>query len=113
MIFYDIFDFPHLQLYCLTSVYFYDITTTGLLLKHDVVDKVLNALNKEDGMVFNKIRTNRTQLEKEIAASKEQCVKQNQANNTLHAVVVDLENRLDGHGKMQKILECQNLVMSI
>ena len=72
---------------------------------NDVVDKALNALNKEDGMVFNKIRINRTQLENEVAVSVKQCAKQNQANNTSHAVVADLENRLDGHGKMQKILE--------
>ena len=69
---------------------------------NDVVDKALNALNKEDGMVFNKIRINRTQLENEVAVSVKQCAKQNQANNTSHAVVADLENFLDGHGKMQK-----------
>lgn len=72
------------------------------------MDTALNTLNKEDGMVFNKIRLNRTQLDQEVATSKEQIAKQIKVNETSHAIVVDLETRLGTHGKVQRI--CENLV---
>ena len=73
-----------------------------------IVDTALTTLNKEDGMVFNKIRLNRTQLDKEITTSKEQIAKQIKVNETSHAIVADLETRLGNHGKLQRI--CENLV---
>ena len=76
--------------------------------REKIVDTALTTLNKEDGMVFNKIRLNRTQLDKQITTSKEQIAKQIKVNESSHAIVADLETRLGTHRKLQRI--CENLV---
>ena len=74
-----------------------------------IVDKSIRALNVEDGAVFNKIRVNRTQLDDAIAKSKDQIAKQVKVNETSHAIIADLDNRMKiKETNFQKI--CENFV---
>ena len=70
-----------------------------------VVDDAKKSLNIKDGMVFNKIRTNRTQLENSITTAKNHVAKQMKVNETSHAIAADLENRMQHHGKNQDLFD--------
>ena len=76
-----------------------------------VLDAAITSLNKEDGMVFNKIRLNRTQLDKEVTACKDQVARQIKVNENSHAITADLENRLTAHGKLQAL--CEKLTKTV
>ena len=70
-----------------------------------VVDDATKSLNIEDGMVFNKIRTNRTELENSIKTAKNHVAKQIKVNETSHAIAADLENHMQHHGKIQDLFD--------
>ena len=61
---------------------------------NDLVDKACATLAKEDAAIFNKIRTNKNQIEAKINEAKIQVQKQVKINETSHAVIADIESRL-------------------
>ena len=61
---------------------------------NDIVDKAVKTLNVEDGAVFNKIHVNHNKLDAAIDKSNAQLVKQTRANDTSHAIIADMDNRM-------------------